>query len=228
MDSAQNDRRQLSACVVPMAVFLASLAFVSLLKRIGGDVWLDSAEYWVFPLQTLGCGALLLSYRHDYDLQPLRRLFFTLGIATLVFVLWISPQAFLHFAPRLDGFNPNVFAHQSPAYWPTVVLRFLRLVVVVPLIEEVFWRGFLLRYFINERFQTVPFGAFSWTSFVAVTLGFTFVHSSADWPAAAITGALYNYVAYRTRSLTSCIVAHAVTNLLLGIWIMQTRQWGFW
>jgi membrane protease YdiL (CAAX protease family) len=39
---------------------------------------------------------------------------------------------------------------------------------------------------------------------------------------------LYNLVAYRTRSLASCVVAHAVTNLLLGLWIMATRQWGFW
>src|SRR6266576_3557256 len=40
--------------------------------------------------------------------------------------------------------------------------------------------------------------------------------------------ALYNVVAYRTQSFASCVLAHAVTNLLLGLWIMQTRQWGFW
>jgi membrane protease YdiL (CAAX protease family) len=53
-------------------------------------------------------------------------------------------------------------------------------------------------------------------------------HASPDWPAAFVTGALYNLVAIRTRSLTACVVTHAVTNLLLGLWIMQTRQWGFW
>jgi membrane protease YdiL (CAAX protease family) len=53
-------------------------------------------------------------------------------------------------------------------------------------------------------------------------------HSQADWAAAVITGALYNLVAYRTKSLSSCILTHAGTNLLLGLWIMQTRQWGFW
>jgi CAAX prenyl protease-like protein len=65
-------------------------------------------------------------------------------------------------------------------------------------------------------------------SFGAVTIGFMLVHSTADWPAAAVTGALYNLVAYRTKSLSACVLAHAVTNLLLGLWIMATRQWGFW
>ena len=46
--------------------------------------------------------------------------------------------------------------------------------------------------------------------------------------AALLTGALYNLVAYRTKSLGACVLAHAVTNLLLGLWIMSTRQWGFW
>ena len=230
MDSvtAPHDRRQLAAYTLPMAVFLGALAIVSLLKRVGGAPWLASPEYWVYPLQTMACGVLLWWFRRDYDLQRPRNVVFTLAIAAVVFVLWITPQAFLGFAPRTEGFNPEVFAEQPAAYWLTVLLRFLRLVIVVPLVEEIFWRGFLLRYFINDRFTSVPFGAFSWFSFAAVTVGFTFVHSSADWPAAAVAGMLYNYVAYRTKSLSSCVLAHAVTNLLLGLWIMQTGQWGFW
>jgi CAAX prenyl protease-like protein len=81
---------------------------------------------------------------------------------------------------------------------------------------------------INEKFHRVPFGTFSWLSFTVVTLGFGFSHSPEDRIAALITGALYNCVAYRTRNLASCVLAHAVTNLLLGLWIMKTRQWGFW
>ncbi len=230
MDSAtsHNDRRQLAAYTIPMAAFLAALALVSLLKKIGGPFWLAAPEYWIYPLQTLVCGVLLWWFWREYSLTPPRGVIFALSIGIVVFVLWIAPQAFLGFAPRRDGFNPDVFAAQPIAYWQTVMLRFLRLVVVVPLVEEIFWRGFLLRYFINDRFASVPIGEFSWLSFGAVTVGFTLVHSSADWPAAAITGALYNLVAYRTKSLNSCVVAHAVTNLLLGLWIMRTGQWGFW
>ena len=45
---------------------------------------------------------------------------------------------------------------------------------------------------------------------------------------AVLTGALFNLVAYRTKSLASCVLVHAAVNLMLGIYIMQTGQWGFW
>ena len=230
MDSAldQSSRKKLTAYVAPMFFFICSLALVSPLKKIGGPFWLASPEYWLYPLQTFCCAALLVWFWREYDFHRLARVPFTFAIAVFVFVLWISPQAFFGFLPRTDGFNPDILATGSAAYWFTVAFRFLRLIVIVPLVEEIFWRGFLLRYFVHERFERVPLGTFSWLSFAVVTVGFTFVHSSADWLAAAVTGVLYNLVAYRTKSLGSCVLAHAVTNLLLGLWIMQTKQWGFW
>ena len=211
-----------------MAVFMVSLALVGPLKKLGGPFWLTHPEFWLYPVQTLCCAALLAWFWRDYDFGRVRGVLFTLGVAIVVFAIWISPQALLGFAPRTEGFNPDVLANQPAAYYLTLVFRFLRLVVVVPLVEEIFWRGFLLRYLIDEKFDRVPFGTFSWFSFGAVTLGFTLVHSPADWAAAAITGVLYNAVAIRTKSLASCVLAHAVTNLLLGLWIVQTKQWGFW
>jgi len=221
-------RSKLLAYVLPMGVFIGLLALATPLKALGDSFWLKSPEYWLFPLQTFVCAGILFWYWRQYDFHRLRGVIFTLAIAVLVFVLWISPQAFFGFGARTDGFDPSTFAGQPAAYWSTVLLRFLRLVIIVPLVEEIFWRGFLLRYFINDKFDEVPFGTFSWLSFAVVTVGFTFAHSSADWPAAAVTGALYNLVAYRTKSLTSCVLAHAATNLLLGLWIMNTKQWGFW
>ena len=231
MDSALAaavDRRKLIAYVAPMIVFLAALAVVSGLKMIGGSFWLDAPEYWVYPVQTFVCAALLAWFWREYNLRRVAGTLFTIVVAVFVFLLWISPQAFFGFAPRSDGFNPNTFSDQPIAYWTTVILRFLRLVIVVPLVEEIFWRGFLLRYLINDKFTAVPVGAFSWLSFGVVTIGFTLMHSSSDWAAAFVTGALYNLVAYRTKSLSSCVLAHAVTNLLLGLWIMWSGQWGFW
>lgn len=230
MHSAINPshREKLLAYILPMGLFLGFLGLVSLLKMLGGGFWLAAPEYWVFPLQTICCGAALIWYWRAYEFHGFARVPFVIAIAVLVFVLWISPQAFFGFGARTDGFNPDIFAAQPTAYWTTIALRFLRLVVVVPLVEEIFWRGFLLRYFIDERFETVPFGAFSWLSFAVVTGGFTLAHQPADWVAAAVTGAVFNFVAYRTRSLASCVLVHGVTNLLLGIWIMRTKEWGFW
>lgn len=230
MDSPdrQTDRRALAAYTLPMVAFLAGLAIVSGLKKIGGAFWLDAPEYWVYPLQTLVCAALLWWFRAEYELRRITRVIFTVCVGIAAVVIWISPQAVFGFPPRTDGFNPDIFRSQPALYWFTLVMRFVRLAIVVPFVEEIFWRGFLLRYFINERFRVVPIGAFSWFSFGAVTIGFMLVHAMPDWPAAAITGALYNFVAYRTKSLSSCILVHVITNLLLGFWIMATGQWGFW
>jgi CAAX prenyl protease-like protein len=230
MDSEQrgSDIKKLVAFTLPMAVFLTLLGLASVLQKPGAGFWLASPEYWIYPAQTLLCGALVLWFWRGYEFCTPRQAWFALATGLVVFAIWIAPQQFFGFAPRLAGFDPELFGAHSAGYWTTVTVRFARLVVVVPLVEEIFWRGFLLRYLVNERFTTVAIGSFSWLSFVLVTLAFGFSHSRADWIPAFICGALYNLVAYRTRSLTACVIAHAVTNLLLGLWIMQTRQWGFW
>ena len=222
------ERRKLAAYTLPFAAFLALLALNSALKKIDNLSWLSSAEYWIYPTQAILCGGLLIWFHRQYDFDRLRRPFFAGFVALVVFLIWISPQAFLGFLPRTSGFNLDIFARQPLLYWFTVIFRFLRLVVVVPFIEEIFWRGFLLRFLVDENFGRVRFGTFSWLSFAVVTLGFGLSHWTTDWPAALLTGILYNAVAYRTKSLSSCLLTHAVTNLLLGLWIMETKQWGFW
>ena len=222
------NKRKLVASTAPMLLFVLLLGVGSALKKPGADFWLAAPEFWIYPLQTLLCAALLIYFRREYKFQPLRRPIFALGIGLLVFFLWIAPQQFLGFPPREVGFNPDALAAEPALYWATLALRFLRLVVVVPLVEEIFWRGFLLRYLIAADFESIPFGTFTWPSFAIVTVAFGLSHSMADWPAALVTGALYNIVAYRTRSLRACVLSHALTNFALGCWIVATKQWGFW
>ena len=218
------NRRKLAAYTLPMLLFVALLG----LKSIDHWPWLSLGDYWIYPTQTILCGGLLLWFRREYDFHRLTQPVLVVLIALVVFLLWISPQAFFGFEARAAGFNPDTFSASPALYWTAVALRFARLVVVVPFMEEIFWRGFLLRFLVDEDFERIPFGSFSWFPFVAVTLAFSFSHSKADWLAAFITGDIYNGVAYRTKSLSSCVLTHAVTNLLLGLWIMEAKQWGFW
>ena len=201
-------------------------------------LWRAAPELWVYPLQTLICAGMLFYFRHEY---PAARLPTSLGIfgvvvGLIVFAVWISPQAMFHAAPRTEGgFDPTRLLGAASAadgggalYWASVALRFVRLVAVVPVLEEIFWRAFLLRYLVREDFLSVPFGTWTPLSFIVVTVGFMFEHTRPDWPAALVTGLLYNLVAIRTRSLPACVAAHAVTNALLGGYVMYTHQWGFW
>src|SRR5205823_1367998 len=98
----------------------------------------------------------------------------------------------------------------------------------VPILEEVFWRAFLLRRLMHRDFLAVPFGDLSWGSGAAVAALFAAEHQLPDWSAGFAAGVLYNFVAYRTRNLGACILAHAITNFGLGVYTCATRQWGFW
>ena len=215
----------------PFVVFLLLLLLCQTIADISkgnAHFFLADPKYWIFPLQTLVCSLLLVRYWRLYDLKMPIGTGFTLCMATLVLMVWISPQEVFGATRRFDGFDPTIFGRGTLPYYGNLALRFTRLVVLVPLIEEIFWRGFLLRYLIREDFENVPFGAFSWVSFLIVTAGFCIEHQPVDRPAALVAGALYNLIAYRTRSLSACVLAHAVTNLLLGIYILRTGQWGFW
>jgi len=222
----------LGAFCAPFVAFMLFLGLRDLIADPDSSRFLIARpEYWLYPLQTIVCAILIaLGWRH-YRLrwsESAKNWALSLSIAILVLVIWISPQAFFGAEPRLEGFDPDVFPSGSPEYWGSLLFRFVRLVVVVPILEEVFWRGFLMRYLIKEDFESVPVGTYAPMAFWVTVGAFGLAHYGPDLPAALITGVLYNWLAIRTRSIALCIVAHALTNLLLGLYIMRTGQWGFW
>jgi hypothetical protein len=225
------ERRHLLAYTLPFFVFLGFLAVDGLIASLfetSGIRMLAVPKYWLFPLQTMVCAGLLIFFWKEYAFGPLRPWLWGVASGLLVLAIWVSPQELFGVAPRTKGFDPEIFQDNATLYWLTVAARFARLVIVVPLVEEIFWRGFLMRYLINENFAKVPFGTYRPFAFFAVAGLFMLVHSPADFPAAFLTGVVWNALAVKTRSLWACVLAHAVTNLILGIYIMQTRQWGFW
>ncbi len=225
------DRQSLLAHTVPFAIFMLGLAAVSAVKWLAPDsphLLLAEPAYWIYPLQSLACAIALIVYWKNYSFGSQRALPLALGVGAVVLLLWIAPEAFFGFDKRLDGFDPTAFEGSLGLYWGTVIARFFRLVIIVPLIEEIFWRGFLQRYLIQENFTAIPFGKYTHLSFWGVALAFASVHWGPDFIPALITGALFGWIAIRTKSLLACVVAHAVTNLGLGVYIMWTQQWGYW
>jgi CAAX prenyl protease-like protein len=190
--------------------------------------WGLDPMYLVYPIQTLVCAGVLAWYWPHYGFRAPRQAWLALAIGVVVFAAWVSPQVLFHLAPRNIGFDPNIFVARPAIYWTELVLRLARTAIVVALLEEIFWRGFLLRYLIKEDFEAVPFGTYSLQSNLIVAVAFMLEHARPDWPGGIIAGLLYNVVAYRCKSLSSCVLAHALTNALLAAFILGTRQWGFW
>ena len=226
------DQRALWAYVLPFAVFMGGLALISLVQSFApaekAPLWLADPKYWVFPLQAILCGALLLWFWKTYEWGAQWHVVTAVLVGLVVLALWISPQWLLGAERRTEGFDPDIFAGSAALYWGSLAFRFIRLVIIVPLLEEIFWRGFLMRYLIKEDFTKVPFGEFSWFAFGVVTGMFGLAHWGPDFLPAIATCLIYNLVAVKTKSLACCVIAHAVTNLGLGLYIMQTKQWGFW
>ncbi|MCP4170539.1 MAG: CAAX prenyl protease-related protein [Fuerstiella sp.] len=239
------------AHICPLVTFLLCLAIPDLMSVIGFDrsdgtqPWYVTApEQWVFPLQTLLALGVLIYFWHQYVFRPVTGLLTATFIGTLGIVIWIAPGflfrifemnenvlKYLGFVPRTDGFNPSFIAtHDGALCCGAVAMRFVRLVIVVPLAEEIFWRGFLMRYLIDPDgdFWKIPFGAHHWRSFVIVTAMFTLAHASVDYAAAMVFGSLMYWLAVKTKSLAACVLAHAVANLILGGYVMVSQQWGYW
>ena len=221
--------RKLIAFTLPMAVFVFCSALPAEAIEAGRRVsWLSYPAYWMYPGQTVICGALLFWFWRDYEFRAPAKVWFALRAGLVVFALWITPQQFLGFEPRLVGFDPDLFAAR-----PVTVLGDGRFSFFAACDRRAASRRSFLAWISPPLSdQRAIYDSRDWDLLLAlvrrVTIAFGFAHSRPDWIAALICGAVYNLVAYRTRSLASCVLAHATTNLLLGIWIMQTRQWGFW
>jgi CAAX prenyl protease-like protein len=131
---------------------------------------------------------------------------------------------------RSEGFDPGVLAAHPAGQNISLALRLARSCILVPLVEEICWRAWLMRFVIaNGRdFRRVPFGTHAWKAFWITTLAVTLAHQPADWAAAFVWGALMYGLAVRTRSLTACALMHALGNLMLGAYILRTGQNGYW
>lgn len=105
-----------------------------------------------------------------------------------------------------------------------LLLRGLGLVAVIPLIEELFLRGFLMRYVVDESFWKVPFGLLSPAAAAACAVYAVVSHPAEALAAIAWFGVVTG-IAAATRRPIDCILAHAGTNLALGAWVLTTRDW---
>ena len=108
-----------------------------------------------------------------------------------------------------------------------LAIRFLGLALIVPIIEEFFLRGFLMRFATQEKWWEVPFGTASRTALIVGTAVPMLMHP-AELFAAAVWFSLVTWLMLRTKNIWDCVAAHAVTNLLLGIYVVTQHQWQLW
>lgn len=200
------------------------MPFLAFLVLTYGGVWFPGGPYVLYPIKTVVMAALLWYYRKVYtEIRP-HFSWLAVAIGVLTFILWVLPEGWY---PQIGSseFNPYIRGTGWQAYL-LIGFRLAGAVIIVPIFEELFWRSFALRWLIKEDFTSVPIGTFTWFSCCVVILAFGFEHHR--WLVGLVAGILYHALLYYRKDLFECILAHAVTNLLLGIYVLITQQWNFW
>ncbi len=210
--------------VYPFVLFISFTLLLSLVSGMqwehpAAPWWQQAPEMWLYPLQTVICAGYLWYVRRgiawDWAWRPclLGVLLGAIGIA-----FWLVPYV-MQWVPQEGGFRPaEVFEGNSAAIAAQYTLRFARAVLVVPLVEELFWRGFLMRWCVDRDFpQTVPLGTPGLLPYLVTTVCFMAVHLPQDYAGAFIFGSLAYWLMVKTRCLMAVVAMHAVANLIMGL-----------
>ena len=155
-------------------------------------------------------------------------------IGVFVFLLWIAPDllfpSYRHhwlFANQFTAAGNASLTFASHGDSLALALRTIRSAAIVPIVEELFWRAWLMRWIISADFQKVPLGKYTAMSFWLVAILFASEHGP-YWDVGLAAGMVYNWWMIRTRSLGDCILAHAVTNACLSAYVIVAGKWDFW
>jgi CAAX prenyl protease-like protein len=211
--------------VAPFVTFLALLAVQKYISFLGDweyavRVAIVAASIWFFSRR-------VLDFRVRFFAGSL-----AMGIAA--FLLWIAPdtlfpgwrQHWLFTNSLLGEVKVSLSAEQlsSPVL---LFFRTLSAALMVPILEELFWRGWLMRWLIKNDFEQVPLGTYDTQSYWIVAALFALEHGP-FWEVGLLTGLLWNWWMVRTKSLGDLIFVHAVTNLVLSLYVIATKKWEFW
>ena len=214
--------------LLPFVVFMALLALRGLAPS---DASWGFDTRWLYGLNLLLVGGLLLAWWREYG--ELRRqnwptvaeLGLSVLVGLLVFALWIRLDApWMQIGKAAAAFVP--VDAQGSLLWPLIAVRWLGAALLVPVMEELIWRSFLMRWLQHPVFEGIDPRRVGPKAVLLSTFVFMLAHPL--WLGAIVAGLAYALLYRRTGKLWTAVIAHAVTNGALGVWVVQTRQWQFW
>ncbi len=227
--SAPDDWADDWAYVLPMAAFL-------LFTWAGADAVVNRAVPHAYPLsyvlKTGVVAAVLWAFRRRYTRVVWSHLWLGALVGVVGVLQWVGMQLWLQrfefFRPGDDPFDPTRAFDSPLVTYGFIAARLAGAVLLVPVMEELFWRDFLWRQILAPKdFKLAQVGEWAWTPFLGVSVAFALVHGN-WWLTSIVWGLMIGALLVYTKSLGACIVAHAVTNLLLGVYVLRTGDWAFW
>lgn len=213
------------ARIAPFAIYILFLAIGSWVPDLGFD------RRWLYAVQVgLVTLALMWFWREYRELRDesvvVMHVALAVVLGVVVFVLWINLDARWMLVSELkpgEGFNPT---DSGAVNVPLAIVRILGAAVVVPIMEELFWRSFVMRWIDNPNFLAVIATSITLKALLISSVVFGFEH--VQWFAGIVAGLAYGWLYKRTGNLWMPILSHAITNGLLGAWVLYSRSWHFW
>jgi len=230
----QFENSPIVARVAPFVVFL-------LLTYCQGKFG-EASRYWFYLAKTL-VGAWLL-FEMRVFVTEMRAAFSweAVAVGVGVFAIWVGLDGFYPKVSELSAklgmskafvptgpmsWNPPAqFGDGAVLAWFFIAVRILGSSLVVPALEEVFFRSWLYRYLAKPDFLSVSLGQFAALPFFLTSAVFAFEHE--EWLTGLLCGFAYQGLVIWKKRLGDAIVAHALTNFLLGVWVVGKGAWNFW
>lgn len=212
--------------IAPFAVFMILLA-------VGPSLPIPQPWESIFRVGVLV--AVLLTISRDVVLSlRIRHALPSVLLGLAVCAMWVAPDQIFPgwrehwiFQNSITGTVKTTIAPSELADPLVVILRVIRAALLVPILEELFWRGWLPRWIVNNDWQKVPLGTFNVMAFVATAVLFASEHGP-FWEVGLLCGLIYNWWMWKTKSLGDLVLVHAVTNAALSGFVMVTKQYAYW
>jgi exosortase E/protease (VPEID-CTERM system) len=202
----------------------ASLEFLAPFMALMAAGILASAfaphDQWLYAVKVAAIGAALWWFRDAYLPLLSGASLSSVAIGLAVGFVWIATDPSKGLASPLGPWLASLPAWLA-AIW--LSLRAFGSIALVPVAEELAFRGYLFRVLISTRFESVGFGEFRPLAFIGSSVAFGLMHQR--WVAACLAGAVYALLMYRTKKLSDPIAAHVASNAAIMGWAIITQQW---
>ncbi len=222
--SLDSRRRATFAYIAPFIAFVGIMAVERMIPL---------PPQWLYLVRFLIVAALIGAVSWPYlSFRPSAPLA-SIAIGVAVFVIWVAPDVLFGYRHHwlFENSITGSAATSLPPYLKSnigfMLLRGVSSAILIPILEELFWRGWMMRWLIDNDFLTVPLGKYVPFSFWIVALLFASEHGP-YWEVGLAAGIVYNWWIVRTRNLADCILAHGVTNAVLAGYVVVTGQWQYW
>lgn len=205
------------------ARFLPFLIFV-VITFFGGTMGGDGM-FWLYAVKT-AVGAWMVWEMRKF--VPEMRWSFSweaLAVGIVIFIAWVGldplyPKNHLLFKDTKESiWNPFAhFGEGSGIAWALISIRIFGMTIVVPPIEEAFYRSLVYRYIIKYDFTKVALHHFDGLALALTSFLFGFAHF--QWLPGILCGLAYQALVIRRGHLGDAMTAHAITNFLLGVYVV--------